>query len=110
MVVGVTVGPATGCDSALAGGAVFLLAAALCMIFVAPIDYAECEELFREVSNESCRGHSDLGWAVFFLVGAMCGGALSLSVTAREPRPMPDRRTSTSNAVGLSHPLRSVEG
>ena len=81
VVVGVAFGPRRGAIVALVGGAVFLLAAGLYVVFVAPIDYAECEQLFLEVSNDPCREHSDLGWAVFFLVGAICGGALSLSVS-----------------------------
>ena len=78
-------------SSRFVGGAAFLLVAGLYVVFVPPIDYAECEQLFLELSNDPCGEHSDLGWAVFFLVGAMCGGALSLSVSGPRPRGSPGR-------------------
>ncbi len=81
VVVGVAFGPRWGAIVALVGGAVFLLAAGLYVVFVPQIDYAECQQLYLEVSNNACRDHSDLGWAVFFLVGAVCCGALGLSVS-----------------------------
>lgn len=81
VVAGVAFGPRWGATVALVGGAVFLLAAGLYVVFVSPIDYAECQQLYLEVSNDPCRDHSDLGLAVLFLVGATCGGALALGVS-----------------------------
>ena len=46
VVVGVAFGPRRGATLALVGGATFLLASSLYLVFVQPIDYAECEQLF----------------------------------------------------------------
>lgn len=86
-VVAVAFGPRRGATVALVGGAVCLLAAGLYVLFVPPIDYAECQQLFLEISNDPCRDHSDLGWAALFLVGAAGGGALGLRASRRAASP-----------------------
>ena len=83
LVLGITFGPRWGAAVALAGGAVLLLAAGVYMVFVTPIDYAECQQLYLELSDDACRDQSDLGWAVLVGVGALCCGALGLLVGRR---------------------------
>ena len=78
VVLGIVFGSRWGVVVALVGGAIFFLAAGLYVIFVPQIDFAECEQLFLELSNKACRGHSDLGWAVLFLVSAVCCGTLGV--------------------------------
>lgn len=85
VVVGVAFGPRRGAMLALVGGAVSLLAACLYVVFVQPIDYAECEQLFLEIADDSCREHSALGWAALFLIGATSGAVLALRMS-RGPR------------------------
>ena len=78
VVVGVAFGPRRGATIALVGGATFLLASSLYLVFVQPIDYAECEQLFVEIADDSCREHSDLGRAALLLIGSTGGAVLAV--------------------------------
>jgi len=83
VVVGIVWGARWGLITALTLASLGLLASTAYVIFLMPIDYAECEELIHEISNKACRAHSALGWAVVCGVVGLVGLAMAIVLRPR---------------------------